>query len=110
MAAAAEMAARLKGHMTQHLATEKLRALKDLHAIFVDAITAQATDPLDQTDCHIIAPLAVYAAGPKEENCLPPLQHPPLSPTPPPRVAPPQREDTCPPNKYPLAQRQSGAL
>ena len=94
MAAAANMTARLKGHMTQHLATEKLRALKDLHAIFVDAATAHATNPLDQADCRVVALLAVDAAGPKEADCLPLVQRPPLSPAPPPRVARP--DETAP--------------
>ena len=94
MAAAADMAARLKGHMTQHLAIEKIRALKDLHAILVDAATAHAADPLDQADCRIVALLAVNAAGPKEADCLPPVQRPPLSPAPPPRVAHP--DETAP--------------
>ena len=96
MAAAADMAARLKGHMTQHFAPQNFRALKDLHAIFADAATAHAADAQDQADCRVDAPLAVDAAGPKEADCLPPVQRPPLSPAPPPRVARPDEAAPAP--------------
>ena len=96
MAAANNMAARLKGHMTQHIAADKLQALIHLHATFSDAATANAADPQDQADCCVVTPLADDAAGPEETNCVPapPVQRPSLSPAPPPRVA--RTSDTAP--------------
>ena len=99
LAAAADMAAKLKGHMAHHLPQEKLRALKDLHAIFAEAASATAADP--QADCCVDAPLAEAAAGPKEKVCFSPDQRPALSPAPPPRVARPAATALVPPQVLP---------
>ena len=82
--------------MTQHFAPQKLRALNDLHVIFVDAATIHTADPQDQADCRVNAPLAIDAAGPKEEDCVPPVQCPPRSPAPPPKVARPDKTVPAP--------------
>ena len=89
VAAATAMAAQLKGHMTRHIAANKLQALRNLHAIFDDAANASATDTPEPVDCCVIALLTVDTAGPKEKNVItpPPVQRPILSLAPPPRVA-----------------------
>ena len=112
MAAAANMLARLKGHMPQHIGAEKLQALKHLHTIFADAAAANAAaanadDPPHQSHCRVVTPLAVDAAGPKEAVCIPapPVQRPSLSPAPPPRVA---RTDVTAPTPQQVYPRPAG--
>ena len=44
LAAAADLAAQLCGHHTRHLGAVQLRDLKNLHSIFADATTTNATN------------------------------------------------------------------
>ena len=93
LASASDMAEQLRGHHTRHLGADQLHNLKNLHSIFANAATTNATNAptprnTQTSDYGVLALQAGDATGPNLDavTALPSVPRPDLTPALPSRV------------------------